>query len=118
VKWAILGGGLTGVTLARLLKEKGHEVTVLEKEPKIGGLCKSETRNGFTFDCGGSHIIFSRDGEVLSFMQNVLEENREFRTRNTKIFYKGQYIKYRSRTDSRLFQRKTCFSASMNTSKT
>jgi protoporphyrinogen oxidase len=94
VKWAILGGGLTGVTLARLLKEKGHDVMVLEKEPKIGGLCKSETRNGFTFDCGGSHIIFSRDGEVLSFMQNVLEKNREFRNRNTKIFYKGQYIKY------------------------
>ncbi|MCK9313307.1 MAG: FAD-dependent oxidoreductase [Methanocorpusculum sp.] len=94
MKWAILGGGLTGVTLARLLKEKGHDVMVLEKEPKIGGLCKSETRNGFTFDCGGSHIIFSRDGEVLSFMQNVLEKNREFRNRNTKIFYKGQYIKY------------------------
>ncbi len=94
VKWAILGGGLTGVTLARLLKEKGHEVTVLEKEPKIGGLCKSEVRNGFTFDCGGSHIIFSRDTEVLSFMQNALADNREFRNRNTKIFYKGQYVKY------------------------
>jgi protoporphyrinogen oxidase len=94
VKWAILGGGLTGVTLARLLKEKGHEVTVLEKEPKIGGLCRSEVRNGFTFDCGGSHIIFSRDTDVLSFMQNVLAENREFRNRNTKIFYKGQYVKY------------------------
>ena len=94
MKWAILGGGLTGVTLARLLKEKGHEVTVLEKEPKIGGLCRSEVRNGFTFDCGGSHIIFSRDTDVLSFMQNVLAENREFRNRNTKIFYKGQYVKY------------------------
>lgn len=94
MKWAILGGGLTGVTLARLLKEKGHEVTVLEKEPKIGGLCKSEVRNGFTFDCGGSHIIFSRDTEVLSFMQNALADNREFRNRNTKIFYKGQYVKY------------------------
>ncbi len=94
MKWAILGGGLTGVTLARLLREKGHEVIVLEKEPKIGGLCRSEKRNGFTFDCGGSHIIFSRDTDVLSFMQNVLEKNREFRNRNTKIFYKGQYIKY------------------------
>ena len=94
MKWAILGGGLTGVTLARLLREKGHEVIVLEKEPKIGGLCRSEKRNGFTFDCGGSHIIFSRDTDVLSFMQKVLEKNREFRNRNTKIFYKGQYIKY------------------------
>lgn len=94
MKWAILGGGLTGVTLARLLKEKGDEVVVLEKESKIGGLCKTEVRNGFTFDCGGSHIIFSRDTEVLEFMLKVLEENRELRDRNTKIFYKGKYIKY------------------------
>jgi len=93
-KWAILGGGLTGVTLGRFLKEAGDEVVVLEKENRIGGLCKSETRNGFTFDCGGSHIIFSRDTEVLSFMQNVLEENKDFRNRNTKIFYKGRYVKY------------------------
>ena len=93
-KWAILGGGLTGVTLARLLHEKGDDVTVFEKNAKTGGLCISEKRNGFTFDVGGSHIIFSRDTEVLTFMQNVLEENREFRNRNTKIFYKGQYVKY------------------------
>jgi protoporphyrinogen oxidase len=94
VKWAILGGGLTGVTLARLLKEKGEEAVVLEKEPKIGGLCKTELRNGFTFDCGGSHIIFSRDTGVLSFMLDVLGENRGYRNRNTKIFYKGRYVKY------------------------
>ena len=94
MKWAILGGGLTGVTLARLLKERGDDVTVFEKEAKIGGLCQSETRNGFTFDIGGSHIIFSRDTEVLAFMQNVLAENRDTRNRNTKIYYKQKYIKY------------------------
>lgn len=94
VKWAILGGGLTGVTLARLLTERGDDVTVLEKEPKIGGLCRSEVRNGFTFDTGGSHIIFSRDTEVLEFMHDVLETNRDIRTRTTKIYYKGTYIKY------------------------
>ncbi|MDV0443516.1 protoporphyrinogen/coproporphyrinogen oxidase [Methanorbis rubei] len=94
MKWAILGGGLTGVTLARLLAERGDDVTVLEKETKIGGLCQSETRNGFTFDSGGSHIIFSKDTEVLGFMQDVLEDNRDTRNRNTKIYYKHQYIKY------------------------
>ncbi|MDV0441742.1 protoporphyrinogen/coproporphyrinogen oxidase [Methanorbis furvi] len=94
MKWAILGGGLTGVTLARLLAERGDDVTVLEKETKIGGLCQSETRNGFTFDSGGSHIIFSKDTEVLGFMQDVLEDNRDTRNRNTKIYYKHRYIKY------------------------
>jgi protoporphyrinogen oxidase len=94
VKTAVLGGGLTGITLAHLLKKRGEEVVVLEREQEIGGLCRSRADQGFTFDIGGSHIIFSRDGEVLSFMQDVLGENRDERSRNTKIFYKGRYVKY------------------------
>jgi UDP-galactopyranose mutase (EC 5.4.99.9) len=94
VKIAILGGGLTGITLARLYHERGYEVTVLEKEPEYGGLCRSRREQGFTFDIGGSHIIFSRDTEVLSFMHRKLEGNREIRRRNTKIYHRGRYIKY------------------------
>jgi protoporphyrinogen oxidase len=94
VKTAILGGGLTGLTLARFLQEKGEEVVVFEAESTIGGLCRSRTEKGFSFDTGGSHIIFSRDREVLSFMLEVLGENREDRKRNTKIFYKGRLLKY------------------------
>ncbi|PKL60110.1 MAG: FAD-dependent oxidoreductase [Methanomicrobiales archaeon HGW-Methanomicrobiales-4] len=94
MKTVILGGGLAGVTLARLLSKKGDDVLVLEQESRIGGLCKSITVDGFTFDIGGSHIIFSRDQESLSFMHEVLQENRGERKRDTKIFYKGRYIKY------------------------
>jgi len=94
VKTAILGGGLTGVTLARGLHERGEDVVVLEAEPEYGGLCRSKRREGFTFDTGGSHIIFSRDAAVLSFMKEVLGENRTERDRLTKIFYKGRYVKY------------------------
>ncbi|MDO9538871.1 MAG: FAD-dependent oxidoreductase [Methanocalculus sp.] len=94
MRWAILGGGLTGVTLARLLHEAGEELMVLEKEENIGGLCRSRTSDGFTFDLGGSHIIFSRDTAVLSFMNEVLRSNRAERKRNTKIFYKGLMINY------------------------
>ena len=94
MRWAVLGGGLAGVTLARLLHERGHEVRVFEKEEETGGLCRSRTGDGFTFDTGGSHVIFSRDEEVLGFMHRVLGENREVRERQTKIFYKGRYVKY------------------------
>jgi len=94
VKWAVLGGGLAGVTVARLLHERGHEVRVFEREGRIGGLCRSRTEEGFTFDTGGSHVIFSRDQEVLAFMHRVLGGNREIRERKTKIFYKGRYVKY------------------------
>ena len=94
VKTAVLGGGLTGVTLARLLHEQGDDAVVLEQCEKIGGLCRSKTEAGFTFDSGGSHIIFSRDAEVLSFMLSVLGENADRRNRNTKILYKGRHVKY------------------------
>jgi protoporphyrinogen oxidase len=94
VKTAILGGGLSGLCLARLLHEKGEEVVVLEAEQDYGGLCRSKTSNGFTFDTGGSHIIFSRDEEVLAFMRRMISENEQRNNRNTKIFYKGRYVKY------------------------
>lgn len=94
MKWVILGGGLTGLTAARLLLERSEDVTVLEAAPVTGGLCRSVSADGFTFDIGGSHIIFSRDIAVLEFMQAVLEENRGSRERKTKIFYKGRYVKY------------------------
>ncbi len=94
MKTAILGGGLTGITLARLLHEKGEEMTVLEREPDYGGLCRSMSESGFTFDRGGSHIIFSRDAEVLKFMNDILGGNKQLNHRNTKVFYKGQCIKY------------------------
>ncbi len=90
----IIGGGLTGVTLARLLSQQGEDVVVLERENTYGGLCRSHTKNGFTFDDGGSHIIFSRDAEVQSFMRDVLQDNKAERNRNTKIFFKGAYVKY------------------------
>lgn len=91
---AILGGGLTGCTLARLLAERGEEVVVLEAADDYGGLCRSAMMDGFTFDLGGSHIIFSRDGEVLAWMRGVLGENREERHRETKCFFRGRYIQY------------------------
>lgn len=94
VRTLILGGGLTGITLARLLHQRGQQVTVLEAEQSIGGLCRSRTENGFTFDTGGSHIIFSRDTEVLQFMQDILGSNKEKRTRNTRIMFRNILVKY------------------------
>ena len=86
----ILGGGLTGLTLCSLL-ENGE---ILERESECGGLCRSISEDGFTFDCGGSHIIFSRDRNALNFMLSKLKDNVVKCRRNTKIIYKGRLVKY------------------------
>ncbi|HOW34770.1 MAG TPA: NAD(P)-binding protein, partial [Methanoregulaceae archaeon] len=47
MKTAILGGGLSGLTLARFLHERGEDLVVLEAEPEVGGLCRSRREGGF-----------------------------------------------------------------------
>ena len=76
MKTAILGGGLTGLTLADMIND---ESTIFEKESECGGLCCSLHNDGFTFDYGGSHIIFSRDEGALNYLIGLLGENKNKR---------------------------------------
>jgi protoporphyrinogen oxidase len=91
VSIGILGGGLTGLTIANSLT---CAFEVLEKKSECGGLCKSMQQDGFTFDYGGAHIIFSRNREPINFMLGMLGENYVRRRRNNKIFFKGRLVKY------------------------
>jgi protoporphyrinogen oxidase len=91
---AILGGGLTGLTVGHLLNQKGIDFTLLEKESECGGLMRSLVEDGYTFDYGGSHILFSKDKEALGFLVERLGDNKVTNRRNTKILYKGRYVKY------------------------
>jgi protoporphyrinogen oxidase len=87
----ILGGGLTGLTLAYRL---GSGYEVLERDSDVGGLCRSVRFDGFTFDAHGSHILFSKHDEAMNFYREILAGNLVQRRRNTKVFYKGRYVKY------------------------
>jgi protoporphyrinogen oxidase len=91
MKIGILGGGLSGLSLANLLK---HDFKILEKERECGGLCRTMQDQGFAFDYGGCHILFSKDTEALNFILNALGENCLRNRRNNKIFYKGYFVKY------------------------
>ena len=87
----ILGGGISGISLAAHLDEN---VEVLEKRPRIGGLCGSIIDQGFTFDAAGPHIMFSKNKDVLALMVNVLGDNVHQRRRENKIWFKGRLVKY------------------------
>lgn len=82
------------MTLGYLLNQKGMSFDILEKDQKCGGLMRSLQEQGFTFDYGGSHIIFSKDHEALDMMKNLLGDNMVKNRRNTKVLYKDHYIKY------------------------
>ncbi len=86
----ILGGGLSGLVLASRLRD----AEVLEAADRAGGLCRSLTADGYTFDPHGSHILFSRQPQAMAVYEELLGDNVCRRRRNTKVFYKGRYVKY------------------------
>ncbi|MDA7577396.1 phytoene desaturase family protein [Candidatus Pelagibacter sp.] len=52
----VIGSGFGGIAAALRLRAKGHEVTIIEKHPDLGGRARVFKRNGFTFD-GGPTVI-------------------------------------------------------------
>ena len=86
----ILGGGLSGLSVAHYL---GEDCLVLEAEETPGGLCRSFNKEGFTYDIGG-HIIFSKDRNLLDEITGWLGENVDQKRRNNQILYGDRFVKY------------------------
>lgn len=90
----VLGCGLTGCTLGRLFSERGWSFEILEAEREIGGLLRSTNVKGYTFDLGGPHILFSKNKQALDFLMNAVAGIVCTRRRNTKVLFKGRFVKY------------------------
>ena len=52
----VIGSGFGGIAAALRLRAKGHQVTLVEKHPDLGGRARVFKKNGFTFD-GGPTVI-------------------------------------------------------------
>ncbi|MDK1359830.1 phytoene desaturase family protein [Arthrobacter sp. zg-Y1219] len=53
----VIGGGITGLATAALLAREGLAVTVLEKQPVVGGRAGTWQSAGFSFDTGPSWYL-------------------------------------------------------------
>jgi len=56
-KIVVLGAGISGLATAYLLKQKGHDVTLLEKRSEVGGSIETSYENGFLFDRGPNSAL-------------------------------------------------------------
>lgn len=54
---AVIGAGVAGLAVAGLLARDGHDVTVYEKNDRVGGRAGTIERDGFRFDSGPSWYL-------------------------------------------------------------
>jgi protoporphyrinogen oxidase len=86
----ILGAGLAGLSAAYHL---GGEHLLLEKDPVVGGLCKSVDIDGYIFDYA-PHILFTRDDYVRTLFKDLLKGNLCRHARESYIYLEGVYVRY------------------------
>ncbi len=84
----IVGSGLFGTTLARILTVKGKSCIVIDKRPHIGGNVYTETLKGINVHKYGAHIFHTSNRQVWDFANSFIEFNRY--TNSPIANYKGK----------------------------
>lgn len=87
-KVAIIGAGISGLSMAHLLKDR-YEVTVYEKEQSPGGLIRCKNVNGNLFHICGGHVFNSKYQDVLDWFWKFFDKENEFTLtdRNSVVFW-------------------------------
>jgi len=84
----VVGGGLAGLACAR---ELGEGCTLLEAEDRLGGLCRTDVIDGFSFDWTG-HWLHARDPEIRKAIEerwlagNLLHVQRRARIHSEGVW--------------------------------
>lgn len=94
----VIGAGLSGLAAAAAAGRAGRGVLVLEKEPRVGGLCASIRRDGFVFDLGGHRFVPERRQTGDHVGAFFCESDLSVHARRSRIFLKGRSFFYPPRT--------------------
>lgn len=89
-KIIILGAGVTGLSLGQMLKDKA-DVTILEKESRIGGIAKTKTVGDAVYHTVGGHCFNSKFPEIMEFVFNLLPESEWHKTKRLSRINLGGY---------------------------
>ncbi|MGV8895064.1 MAG: phytoene desaturase family protein [Rhodoglobus sp.] len=89
----VIGGGIAGLATSALLAREGHEVTLLEGRPEVGGRAGSWQSEGFRFDTGPSWYLMP---EVFDHFYRLLGTTADEQLRlvtldpGYRVFFEGE----------------------------
>jgi phytoene desaturase len=92
-KITILGAGVASLSSACFLAKEGYDVTILEKNPTIGGRGRQFSEKGFTFDMGPSWYwmpdVFDRFYEQFGYKSSDFYELKRLNP-SYRVFWPDQ----------------------------
>ena len=89
----IIGGGISGLSYA--LFKNSEDYLIIEREPEIGGYCRTMKRNGFVWDYSG-HFFHFQDDKIKNLLMADLERDNRLVSveKQTFIKYLERYIDF------------------------
>jgi protoporphyrinogen oxidase len=87
----IIGGGVTGLSLASFLKSKDY--LLIEKDDSLGGYCKTTISGEYIWDYSG-HFFHFRNEEIKNYVLSEIDCELLEVNKITDIDYKGQIIDF------------------------
>ncbi|MCP4381239.1 MAG: FAD-dependent oxidoreductase [Hyphomicrobiales bacterium] len=89
-KWVVVGGGMMGLTAALHLAKAGRSVTIVESDPKLGGLAASCSLGNIHWD-RFYHVILSSDDHLRGLLASLgLDEEIRFHRTKTGLHIDGR----------------------------
>lgn len=95
MKIGILGSGISGLSIAKLL-HKYHDVEILEKKSVYGGIARTRNIDGISYHLTGGHCFNSKYKDVMDFVFNeVLPKEKWHKVkRDAVIRFKNNEVSY------------------------
>jgi protoporphyrinogen oxidase len=98
VRVVVLGAGPTGLVAARRMADAGHDVAVVEREDRPGGMAASLEVAGQRVDLGSHRLHPAADPEVLADLRALLGDELQVRERHGRIRLAGRWLGFPLRT--------------------
>jgi protoporphyrinogen oxidase len=95
----VIGGGIAGCAAALRLARAGHQVTLVERSPQLGGLVVSFSVSGTPLECFYHHI-FPHELDMVGLIQELgLDQSLQWHDSSTGVLHDGRIWPFTSPLD-------------------